>query len=413
MKDWSTNMNGRSKIAIQKVNKNDIKTAVFKALEQIDAQNLMKKENMIVLLKPNLLMGKPIERAVNTHPEVLRSVIQWVKLFNPSKVYVCDSAGGQKPGITELAMKDSGILAICQEEGVDCIPFEKTEREHYEVKNPLDLKEFVSTDLIKKADLIINIPKIKTHGQCLLTCCIKNMFGTILLGNKAKTHAQFPTLDRFSSALADIYSVSNPQLTVIDGILCQEGKGPSQGDVVELNLILAGYDGVALDTLVCKIVGFDPKEVLYLIKAEEKGLGTSDLTNIDLLGEKVETVRRDFKRPPKHPISMPLPRWLADYVGRTIFKAHVKFKPEKCRLCSTCWINCPGEAIMPPIELKKGNVPRWIKKKCIVCYCCVELCPYEAVDFKLNYIKNALTSAGCFIILSMIAAIILLLIWVF
>ncbi|MFX0031078.1 MAG: 4Fe-4S binding protein [Candidatus Hodarchaeota archaeon] len=110
---------------------------------------------------------------------------------------------------------------------------------------------------------------------------------------------------------------------------------------------------------------------------------------------------------------MPLPRWLADYVGRTIFKARVRFKQENCKLCSTCWSNCPGKAIIPPEELKKGNVPRWIKEKCIMCYCCVELCPYEAVDFRINYIKNALTSWGCITFLVGLISIILLLIWIF
>jgi len=187
-------MTEKTKISIQKIKNEDVKTSVFSALELINAQQLMQKDNMVVLLKPNILMGKPPERAVNTHPEVVRAVIQWVKQFNPSKIYVCDSAGGQKPGITEIAMKESGIQNICEEEGAICVPFEKTEREIYAVKDALELKEISSSRLIREADLIINIPKIKTHWQCTLTCCIKNMFGTVLLANKARTHAQAATL---------------------------------------------------------------------------------------------------------------------------------------------------------------------------------------------------------------------------
>ena len=398
-------MGYKTKVAIQRIVNEDVKTSVFSALELINAKELMQKDNMVVLLKPNLLMGKPPERGVNTHPEVVRAVIQWVKKFKPSKIYVCDSAGGQKPGITEIAMKESGILDICEEEGAICVPFEKTEREIYEVKDALELKEISSSRLIREADLIINIPKIKTHWQCTLTCCIKNMFGTVLLANKAKTHAQAAVLDRFCSALADIYSVSKPQLTVIDGYYCQEGQGPSSGDVVKLDIILAGYDGVALDTTVCKIIGFEPEEILYLEKAEEKKLGTTDLESVEFLGEPIESVFRQFKRPKLKPISMPLPKWLADYIGKTIFKASVKFNSEKCKLCSTCWTNCPVNAINPPEELKKGNIPKWDNKKCITCFCCVELCPHEAVKFKLNYVKNALFSwmgLGCIAFLALI-----------
>ena len=401
-----------TKIAIQKIENEDVKTSVFSALELINAKHLMQKDNMIVLLKHNILMGKPAERAVNTHPEVVRAVIQWVKQFNPSKIYVSDSAGGQKPGITEIAMKESGIQEICEEEGAICVPFEKTEREIYEVEDPLELKEISSSRLIREADLIINIPKIKTHWQCTLTCCIKNMFGTVLLANKAKTHAQAAVLERFCSALADIYSISNPQLTVIDGYYCQEGKGPSSGDVVKLDIILAGYDGVALDSAVCKIIGIDPSEILYLEKAEKKNLGTTDLENVEILGETIESVYRKFKRPKIRPISMPLPRWLADYIGKTIFKAKVKFNREKCKLCSTCWTNCPVNAITPPIEIKKGNIPKWNSKKCITCFCCVELCPHEAVKFKINYVKNALFSwmgLGCIAFLAIIS---FLMLWI-
>ena len=401
-------MGPKTKIAIQKIRNEDVKTAVFSALDLIDAQKLMQKDNMVVLLKPNILMGKPAERAVNTHPEVIRAVIQWVKQFNPSKIYVCDSAGGQKPGITETAMKESGIQNICEEEGVTCVPFEKTEREIYEVKDALELKKISSSRLIKEADLIINIPKIKTHWQCILTCCIKNMFGTVLLANKAKTHAQAAILERFCSALVDIYSVSKPQLTVVDGYYCQEGQGPSSGDVVKLDIILAGFDGVAIDSTVCKIIGFEPKEILYLEKAEEKKLGTTDLEKVEIVGETIKSVYRKFKRPKLKPISMPLPKWLADYIGKTIFKASVKFNRDKCKLCSTCWTNCPVNAINPPKEIKKGNVPSWDSKKCITCFCCVELCPHEAVKFKINYAKNALFSwmgVGCISLLIVITLI--------
>ena len=403
----------KTKIAIQKIRNEDVKTSVFSALELIDAQKLMQKDNMVVLLKPNLLMGKPAERAVNTHPEVVRAVIQWVKQFKPSKIYVCDSAGGAKPGITEIAMKESGIQDICEEEGAICVPFEKTERELYVVKDALELKEISSSSLIREADLIINIPKIKTHWQCTLTCCIKNMFGTVLLANKAKTHAQAAVLERFCSALVDIYSISKPQLTVIDGYYCMEGQGPSSGDVVKLDIVLAGYDGVALDSTVCKIIGFEPSEILYLTKAEEKKLGTTDLEKVEIVGETIESVYRKFKRPKLKPISMPLPKWLADYIGKTIFKASVKFNREKCKLCSTCWTNCPVNAITPPYEIKKGNIPKWDSKKCITCFCCVELCPNEAVKFKLNYVKNAALSwmgLGCVVFLAMIT---ILFLWIF
>jgi uncharacterized protein (DUF362 family)/Pyruvate/2-oxoacid:ferredoxin oxidoreductase delta subunit len=400
-------MSEKSKIAIQKVKNDDVKSAVFSSLELIGAKKLITKSGMKFLLKPNILMGKPPERAVTTHPEVLRAVIQWLKQFNPTKIYVCESSGGQQVGATERAMKGSGLKDVCDSEGVECIPFEKTERVVYKVKNPLVLDEVASSKLFEEVDLIINLPKIKTHGQCTMTCCIKNMFGTLLLSNKARDHAKFPRLEDFGASLADIYSISNPQLTVIDGYLCQEGNGPSGGDVVKLDLIMAGYDPIALDTAVCKIIGVPVEKVLYIQKGEERGLGTSDLAKVEVVGETIDGVFRQFKLPKGGGFSAKLPKWLTNYVSKKIFKANLKFSVDKCKLCATCWTNCPVKAIKPPEDLKKGNIPTWDSKKCITCYCCAELCPHEAVEFKIDYLKNALHSWIIVVVLGIIA----LLIW--
>ncbi len=400
------------KISIVKIKDENIEKAVCKALDLINARRLMSKEGMKILLKPNILMGKDPERAVTTHPEIVRAMIKWLKQFNPAKITVGESSGTSNPGATTQAFDKSGIKAVCEQESVDWTPFEGTERKKYQVPNPLVLEEFYSSPLLEDADLIINLPKIKTHWQCLLTCCIKNMFGTMILGNKAKTHAKFPNHNAFSSALADIYSVSAPQLTVIDGFLCQEGKGPSQGEIVRMDLIMAGFDPVALDATVSKIIGFDPEEVHHIAKAEEKGLGTSNLKDIEFLGESISEVHREFKRPRLRPISVPLPSWLADYMGDVIFRSSVKFEPQKCKLCSTCWENCPAGAISPPEEIKKGNLPSWDSDKCIFCYCCAELCPHEAVNFEINYIKNFLFSWAGVGFLSVLAILIGIISWI-
>ena len=380
-----------NKIGITKIIEDDVKKAVFEALELINAKKLFEKPNLKVMLKPNLLIAKEPERAATTHPEVLRAVIQWIKQFNPEKILVAESSGTFKRGATEKAYKVSGIRAVCEEEGVEWTSFAKTKRKKYEVENPLVLDHIVASELLEEYDLIVNLPKIKTHGQCLLTCAIKNMFGTLILGNKAKMHARFTDKEQFNAALADIYSVSSPQLTIVDGYLCQEGKGPSAGDVVKMDLILAGYDPVAIDTTVCKIVDFDSKDVYHIGKLSKKGFGSAEC---EILGESVDQVKRKFEKPGTTVtgLSVALPRFIADYAAKTIFRSRIKFDASKCRLCGTCWENCPVDAISPPKELKKANTPTWDNDACITCYCCAELCPYEAVDFKINIVKNVLTS---------------------
>ncbi|MGQ4873890.1 MAG: DUF362 domain-containing protein [Promethearchaeia archaeon] len=379
-----------NQIAIQKIVNDDVESAVFKALELINAAELFKKPGLKILIKPNILLGKEPERAATTHPEVLKAVIKWLKQCNPERIIVAESSGTFKRGATLEAFEKSGIKDICEKFDVEWVPFEKTERKIYKVPNPLVLNEIIASTLLDEVDIIINIPKIKTHGQCLLTCCIKNMFGTLILGNKARIHAQFPKKEIFNAALADIYSVSNPQLTIVDGYLCQEGNGPSAGDVVKLDIIIAGYDPVALDTAICRIIDFNPDDVYYIKKLQEKGFGSAEF---EILGEPIENIKRMFKKPKSHPVSVPLPKFLAKYVGNVIFRSSIKFDRNKCQLCGTCWKNCPVQAITPPEKRQKGiDIPKWDKNKCITCYCCAELCPYEAVDFKINILKNILTS---------------------
>jgi MinD superfamily P-loop ATPase len=94
-----------------------------------------------------------------------------------------------------------------------------------------------------------------------------------------------------------------------------------------------------------------------------------------------------------HSIAPFLPKFLGKYVGKVLFQSHVSFDISKCKLCATCWKNCPVNAITPPKELNPNKyVPDWEKKTCITCYCCAELCPYEAVNFKVSIVRNIFTS---------------------
>lgn len=397
-------------VAITRILDDDVEQAVFKALDHLEASKLM-KDGMFVLLKPNMLSAKPPERAVTTHPKVLEAVIHWVKKFNPKRIVVADSSAGISRGTTEKVFKESGLQAACESENVECTPFESTSRELYHVENPLALEEFPASSLLKEADLIINLPKIKTHGLTKLTCSIKNMFGTLLLGQKPKTHAAYPGIRQFSDALADVYSVFQPALTIVDGYLCQEGRGPAAGDVVKLDVIVSGFNGLLVDQVICNIIGLDPSKVHHLSSCIEKGLGPANLDGLELLGEPIESVKRDFKIPRGSPLAgAPMPRFIANFVANKLFKAKIKFDDEACKLCGTCWKNCPVEAISPPDEMMKGNIPRWDSKKCIACYCCAETCPYEAIEFAMHPIRNAATTWEFYLILAAGIVILVLLI---
>jgi hypothetical protein len=95
----------------------------------------------------------------------------------------------------------------------------------------------------------------------------------------------------------DLLSAVKPRLTVVDAIVCQEGVGPVFGKPVEMNLILAGKDLVAVDATCARLIGYSPRETLLTVNAAARGLGTMDADQIDLVGEPLENVKRRFMRP--------------------------------------------------------------------------------------------------------------------
>ena len=115
------------------------------------------------------------------------------------------------------------------------------------------------------------------------------MFGLLPDKFKGKYH-----LKGISKVIVDINTVLKPTLTVVDGFVGMEGAGPVDGEPVQMNLIIAGTDTVATDATACRVMGIDPYEIKHIRRAHEKGLGNID--DIQVIGEKLETVTRPFKR---------------------------------------------------------------------------------------------------------------------
>jgi uncharacterized protein (DUF362 family) len=136
---------------------------------------------------------------------------------------------------------------------------------------------------------IISAAKLKTHTATKVTLGMKNMFGLMPDKFKAKYHAR-----GIISVIVDINSVIKPAFTVIDGFVAMEGRGPTDGTPVKMNLIIAGKDVVATDASAARAMGFDPKEISHIRRAGEKGLGNID--EIEILGSKIEDVMKVFKR---------------------------------------------------------------------------------------------------------------------
>jgi uncharacterized protein (DUF362 family) len=151
------------------------------------------------------------------------------------------------------------------------------------------------------ADVVINLPKIKVHGQMYLTLAVKNLFGCVRGRRKALLHQQIGGRPiEFARMLVDVCRVVQPALTLMDGIVALERTGPTGGDPRPLGLVLAGSDCTAMDRVICEIVGADCGQLLTLAAAREVGFGEGDLDRIQVLVNS-----KSAARPLSHIVPLP------------------------------------------------------------------------------------------------------------
>jgi len=160
------------------------------------------------------------------------------------------------------------------------------------VRVNVESPEALSSIVLPKIALgsyIVDAAKLKTRDQVGVTLGMKNVFG--LLPEKSKFMYHFRSIQK---VIVDVNSVIKPDLTVIGGFVAMGGLGPVHGNPVKMDLIMAGRDPVATDAVAAKIMGFDPHSIYRIKKAAEKGIG--EMEGIEVLGEAIEGVKRQFER---------------------------------------------------------------------------------------------------------------------
>ena len=227
------------------------------------------------------------EQAAITLPEVTRAVADIVKDAGAKAIIAESSAIGVD---SEKVISESGYQEL-RDIGYEVIDLKQTQKTMIPIKDGKIFKEIESYKLVEEVDAIFSVPKLKTHDQMELTISIKNLKG--LLSDKFKR--EFHQNGLFE-ACVDWFSVLRPSLAIVDAIYCQEGLGPIFGKTVEMDLILAGRDLVAVDAVCGYIAGFSPEEVAITREATVRGLGVSDREDIKVIGESIESVQRPFMR---------------------------------------------------------------------------------------------------------------------
>ncbi len=322
-----------------------------------------------VFVKPNLLLAAKPEEAVTTHPAVLIAVIRRLQDLGAT-VSFGDLPGGFHAGGTRKVHTATDMPRVAHETGAELVSLEKHSFRKLEIPGAKKLTHIHIPKHLDEVDIIVNVCKLKTHMQTLMTGAVKNMFGLTATTDRVAAH-RFARYRDFAEAVADIYSAMPPALSIMDAVVGMEGTGPSQGKPIALKFIAGAADAVALDAFAAAALGFSPGEIAVTDCAGRRGMGAYKLKDIDILGERLENLRRRVRRPSSAAFLL-MPVLASPFTELT--KVRPRIEPEKCVKCRKCAEVCPAGAIS--FDEKTGRIN---DDKCILCFCCHELCIYSAV----------------------------------
>jgi len=322
-----------------------------------------------VLIKPNVLRASEAGEGIVTHPAVLRAVVEKVEAMGPASIVVGDNPGLIGYGANEESFKKTGLMEAAR--GY----YQNIGNDSQKVDFNPDFMSTVSLSrIVLEADIIISLPKFKTHGLTVITGAIKNSYGFLPGAQKARLHRAAASPERFHEMLVDVFRLRVPDLFLVDAVVGMEGNGPVSNDLRNIGLILASDNGVALDAVIAIMMGCEPGRLRFLQKAKEVGLGDYDLSTIEVIGD-LKTLP-DFKLPPLS--------GERDFHNKTIQEAlhsrtllRPQADPELCTGCGVCVDQCPASALS-----MNNEFPRVDADLCITCFCCQEICPEKTMTLR-------------------------------
>jgi uncharacterized protein (DUF362 family)/ferredoxin len=372
-----------------------VEAALRKNLDLLGGIERFVKPGQRVCLKVNLLSAARPEQAVTTHPVLIEAMANLVREAG-AQPFVADSPGGiaHTPGALRRVYRATGLLDLAERTGI-ALNWDTTAVQVSLPKGKL-IKRLDVIKPVLDADVVIAMPKLKTHIYTTFTGATKILFGVVPGLTKAGYHAKLADQGRFAEMLLDIVAYVQPALFVMDGVVGLEGDGPGlHGEPRHVGLILASPDAAALDVTACRVIGIDPGNVPTLQAARTRGWWNGH-RDIETLGHQVEEVRiADFE------LAQPNFFRESGLANLSFFQKLLRplFKPgltprvspqrARCTACRTCVRSCPQDAISIVDKLAVVD-----DDACIRCYCCHELCPEAAIELEFSRLGRFIRWSG-------------------
>ncbi|HKY09147.1 MAG TPA: DUF362 domain-containing protein [Candidatus Binatia bacterium] len=244
-----------------------------------------------ILLKPNLVEFDP-KGVINTNPAVIEAAVDAFRSLGAAQVTVAEGPGHRRDN--EYLLSASGLYDVIKEHRVSYIDLNTDDVRATPLRSRFtDFKQLYLPESLYDADVLVSMPKLKTHHWAGVTLSLKNMFGVVpgVVYGWPKNILHWQGIN---NSILDINSsLPLPQFAIIDGIVGMEGNGPLQGQPKNSGVLIFGDDLVAVDATAARLMTLEPQKIDYLAKAAEF-LGNLDQEKIHQVGERIDALRQDF-----------------------------------------------------------------------------------------------------------------------
>lgn len=245
-----------------------------------------------ILLKPNLVEFDP-RSVINTHPALIEATVDSFKSLGAREVIVAEGPGHRRDN--EYLLSASGLYDVIKEHRIRYVDLNNDDVRLTRLKSSFTgLGQLYLPEALYNADLLVSLPKLKTHHWAGVTLSLKNMFG-VVPGSVYGWPKNALHWAGINGSIVDINSsLPIPRFAIVDGIVGMEGNGPLQGDAKKSGVLVFGDDLVAVDATAARLMTIEPTRVKYLEMAGQF-LGNLGLEQIEQLGENLERYRQDFR----------------------------------------------------------------------------------------------------------------------
>ncbi|HWP58703.1 MAG TPA: DUF362 domain-containing protein [Candidatus Acidoferrales bacterium] len=251
--------------------------------------------NKRVVLKPNLVEYDP-QGVINTHPSLIYAAIEAFKSLGAREVVVAEGPGHRRDN--EYLVTASGFYSILRDTKTSYVDLNNDDVRKVKLKSHFtELGSLYLPETVLGADLLVSMPKLKTHHWAGVTLSMKNMFGIVpgAIYGWPKNVLHWAGLQE---SILDINSsLAVPQFAIVDGIVGMEGNGPIQGRAKHVGVLILGNDWVAVDATAARLMNVDPKKIPYLQSAGDF-LGNIEPQSIEQIGDRLDRFQQDFQLVP-------------------------------------------------------------------------------------------------------------------